>query len=733
MTLSQPEESLGAKNHRDIFEKISLRHNAEASMKLVVSLFAVGMVSTASSALAEVGSLSTVTHNSFGAPGVIEMPVAHAFPDARLTFGFSHFTAENRNLINFQFHPRVNLGFRYARMRDYNESTGYDRFDRSFSAQFLLQKEGEFAPAISLGLNDFLGTGVTASEYVVASKNITEQVRLSAGVGFGRLAGRETFTNPLTLFDDMFDDRPAREASLGGEANFGQLFRGDASIFGGIEWQVAPNLHLLAEYSPDTYPNRAGRVFEQKSPLNFGARYVGKQNYEVSLHYLYGAELGFAVTTYLNPKDPVYGPGLDPAPPAVVSAAAVSAKQLGWDTNSDETTARNQVAAALDAQNIVLKRLGLSGKTVYVEVVRSGYTRPAQIIGRVARVLSRTMPAEIQVFSVTLVSSGVKGAEVRMQRSMLEAYENHFDGSWQSYIAAEFDTPDLKTSAPVLTDSLDREFAVTPYVKSSYFDPEDPYRGDVGVQIRGTYEVVEGSYLQAIVRQRVLGTLSESTRESDSVLPRVRSEMNKYDKNGDLLLTELTYNQRYQLTPSIFTRATVGYLEPAFAGVSTEVLWKPYNKRYGVGLELNYVKQREFDQHFDLRDYETSTGHLSLYYDVGSGYHAQLDVGKYLAGDTGGTLALAREFENGWRIGAFATFTDVPFEEFGEGSFDKGFQVTIPTNLVSGEPTSNQYSTTLRPILRDGGARVNVSGRLYGAVRELQKPELADSWGRFWK
>ena len=703
-------------------------------MKLVVSLFAAGVCSVASSVLAEDGPFSNITHNSFGAPGIIEMPIAHAFPDARLTFGFSHFTAENRNLINFQFHPRVNLGFRYARMRDFNVDSFADRFDRSFSAQFLLQEEGEFAPAISLGLNDFLGTGVTASEYVVATKNISEKVRLSAGIGFGRLAGRETFTNPLTLFDDMFDERPGREStSVGGDANFGQLFRGDAAFFGGIEWEVMPNLHLMAEYSPDTYPNRAGRVFEQNSPLNFGARYVGEQNYEVSLHYLYGSELGFAVTTYLNPKKPVYGPGLDPAPSAIVPSGAVSTEVLGWSSATDEASARSQVETALDAQNIVLKRLSISEKTVYVEVVRSGYPRPAQIVGRVARILTRTMPSEVQTFSVTLVSPGVKGAEVVLQRSMLEAYENHFDGSWQSYIAAEFDAPDLQIASPVLTGSLDREISVTPYVKSSYFDPEDPYRGDVGVQVRGTYEVFEGSYLQAIVRQRLLGTLAESTRESDSVLPRVRSEMNKYDKSGDMLITELTYNQRYQLTPSIFTRATVGYLEPAFAGVSTEVLWKPYNKRYGVGLELNYVKQRDFDQHFDLRDYETSTGHLSLYFDVGSGYHAQLDVGKYLAGDTGGTLALAREFENGWRIGAFATFTDVPFDEFGEGSFDKGFQVTIPTNLVSGEPTSNQYSTTLRPILRDGGARVNVSGRLYGAVRELQKPELADSWGRFWK
>lgn len=701
-------------------------------MKSVVSLLATGFISVASSALSQSGETPFVTHNSYGAPGIIEMPVAHSFPDARLTFGYSHFTAENRSLINFQFHPRINLGFRYARVRDFFADDD-DLYDRSFSAQFVLQEEAEFAPAIALGVNDALGTGISASEYIVATKTFGDQLRLSGGIGFGRLAGRPDFSNPLAPFNDLFETRQQRDFGRGGNVQFGQLFRGDGAFFGGVEWKPRPDLVLMAEYSPDVYPSTEGKVFNQKTPYNFGLRYVGKQNYELSAYYLYGSEIGVMATTYLNPKEPTFGPGLDPAPPAVAPAEALSAQALGWSSPRDVSSGTSSLQAALEQQNLSLKRFNISQDTAYVEVVRSGYSRPAQVIGRTARVMTRTLPPEIKRFSITPVSSGVKGAEVVMMREMLEVNENHFDGSWQSYLAADFQEPELNTRAPVLPSSLDREFSVTPYIKSSYFDPDDPYRGDVGVQVRGTYEFFEGSYVQGIMRQRVAGTLSESTRESDSVLPRVRSEMNRYDKNGDLLLTELTYNHRYQAAPSVFTRATIGYLEPAFAGISTEVLWKPYDKRFGVGLEMNYVKQRDFDQHFGLRDYDVASGHVSLYYDVGSGYHAQVDVGRYLAGDKGGTLALAREFENGWRVGAFATLTDVSFEDFGEGSFDKGFQVTIPTNLVSGEPTSNLYSTTLRPIMRDGGARVNVSGRLYDAVRELQKPELADSWGRFWK
>jgi len=118
---------------------------------------------------------------------------------------------------------------------------------------------------------------------------------------------------------------------------------------------------------------------------------------------------------------------------------------------------------------------------------------------------------------------------------------------------------------------------------------------------------------------------------------------------------------------------------------------------------------------------------------MGNGYHGQLDAGRYLAGDWGATLTIEREFENGWKIGAFATLTDVSFDDFGEGSFDKGLRITIPISWLSGEPTREAYSTTIRPVTRDGGARLDMRGRLYEKVRPLHQPELSDGWGRFWR
>lgn len=72
-------------------------------------------------------------------------------------------------------------------------------------------------------------------------------------------------------------------------------------------------------------------------------------------------------------------------------------------------------------------------------------------------------------------------------------------------------------------------------------------------------------------------------------------------------------------------------------------------------------------------------------------------------------------------------------EEFGEGSFDKGVTLSIPFNWAIGTPTRNRAETEVRSLSRDGGARLDVDGRLYDMVRDSQTGELYDGWGKFWR
>ena len=84
-------------------------------------------------------------------------------------------------------------------------------------------------------------------------------------------------------------------------------------------------------------------------------------------------------------------------------------------------------------------------------------------------------------------------------------------------------------------------------------------------------------------------------------------------------------------------------------------------------------------------------------------------------------------------MGAWATFTDVSSEDFGEGSFDKGIRFTIPVGWLLGKPNRQTFGTAIRPVQRDGGQKLSVPGRLYPQLREADGLRLSGQWARAWE
>jgi hypothetical protein len=115
------------------------------------------------------------------------------------------------------------------------------------------------------------------------------------------------------------------------------------------------------------------------------------------------------------------------------------------------------------------------------------------------------------------------------------------------------------------------------------------------------------------------------------------------------------------------------------------------------------------------------------------GLEAQIDAGRYLAGDWGSTFTLTRRFPNGWAFGAYFTLTDVTEEDFGEGSFDKGVSVSIPFRWTVPFETNSRNTLSLTSVSRDGGARLDIRNRLYPTVRDLDRNRLERNWGSFWQ
>ncbi len=672
-----------------------------------------------------------------GVPGMIDMPTAHTLNDADASITGAYFNQTSRQTFYFQIGPRLSGVFRYSGIQDFLGNGNF--FDRSFDIRYLVSEETLRWPAISVGLQDFGGTGIYASEYVVATKTFG-RLRATGGIGWGRFASRGGFTNPLEILSQRFDTRPN---ALGGLSTTGQLdtsnwFRGEAALFGGVQYQLNDRTVLTAEYSSDAYVEEKSRVgFKQDIPLNFGVSYQFGNGVNATANLLYGNTLAFQFNYVMNPNGTrIGGGGIDPAIAPVALRAPGAARDLGW-TQQDGASAilQDNVAKTYAASGLSLEGIKVSARSVEVRFRNNRYQNSAQALGRAARLLTSLMPASVETFELVPVSSnGLPASRVTIRRSDLEELELAPDGSWQSYARAEFDDAlPLSGDVPNASQSFPSfSWGLRPYLDLSLFDPQNPLRADAGLAMSARYEPTPGLVFSGRFKQRLTGNRGDLP-PSNSQLEPVRSNVGAYAREGESALQSLTAAYYFRPGSDLYGRVTVGYLESMFGGLSSELLWKPVNSRWALGAELNYARQRDFDQQFGFQDYDVLTGHVSAYFDLRNDFHLQLDAGRYLAGDWGGTVTLDRAFANGVRVGAFATLTDVPFSKFGEGSFDKGIRISVPMSIITGQSTKGRISRVIRPVTRDGGARLSVEGRLYEQVRTLHQNNLEDQWGRFWR
>lgn len=685
--------------------------------------------------------------NSYGLAGGVDTPTAEMLPDGTLGGTVSYTDLGRRHDLVFQLHPRITTALRYSRVPGINDHNdlGYI-WDRSFDIRVQALEERGWQPAVAIGLQDFMGTGVYSGEYIVATKTLTPRIRATLGLGWGRLAGEQ---------------RALDEDDLGGKPNIGDWFSGSVKPFGSVTWQATDKLRLVAEYSNDKYEREtaSGEKDAPGSHINLGAYYVFNPQYQVGLYALGGDTVGAQFSFALNPRNAPYPSGLEKAPAPVRPRPAPSADPEGWSGAwSADPTAQPAIqtvlAKALADEGQKLRSMSLSANRAEVRIQNDRYIQQAEAVGRTARLMTRALPPSVDTFVITSMRDGMATSSVTLRRSDVERLENTEAGK----IAAVAQITDADPRPGNLLVSPDPspafKWRLGPYAEIGVFDPQDPLRYEAGAELKASYEFGPGLVLSGRVRQRVIGNLeqrgpgipgsrgdhytpeeyvSDPAYEYVNGVPRVRSDTRMYTGNHSPTLPELTLAWYAQPTSSIYSRVTVGMLERAYGGVSGELLWKPADSALGVGLEVDRVRKRDFEDAFKFRDYETTTGFVSFYYEFAQGYTAQLDVGKYLAGDKGATVSLTREFANGWQVSAYATKTDLSAEDFGEGSFDKGIALSIPIGWAVGTPSRDRATADLRSLSRDGGAKVNVQGRLYDKVRDAQSVKLNQGWGRFWR
>jgi len=663
---------------------------------------------------------------TLGAPGVIDTPTAETFRDGELVASVSGYSDSQRGNFSFQMFPRLTATLRFSREKGLG--VGGDTLkDRSFDLHLQLLKEKGWRPAFAVGLRDMFGNGVYASEYVVATKTFTPRLRASVGWGWGRLGSGGSGGGT----------RPA--PSLSGGLNNDTWFKGPSAPFASVIWQATDKIALKAEYSDDNYTaETAANGFDNKTPLNFGVDYKINNIASVSGYVLHGSKVGFQFNIALDPRQPAAPSGLERAPVPVAPRPSRASDPQAYATDwAQDPTARpaiqKSIGDALMKDGQVLEAMKLTPTSVDLRISNETYRANPQAIGHAARIASRALPASVDTIKVTLMERGMPASTTTLKRADIERLEN----GPSTKIAAVAQIGESErgnrgfTQTPGVYPRL--LWGIAPYLELSPFDPTTNLHADLGVTLSGRYEFAPGLVLAGALRQKAIGNLDSNPKTSTSTVQHVRSDIYEYQKNGDLTIPYLTFAAYGRPADNLYSRVTVGLLEQMYGGISGELLWKPVDSRLALGAEVNLVKQRDFDQHFSFRDYSTTTAFLSAYYDFGNGLTGELDVGRYLARDFGATISLDRELANGWKVGAWATLTDMSSNDFGPGKFDKGVRLTIPLGYATGMPSLKSFSTTLRPYVGDGGARVDVQGRLYETLDGSQQGGLYRDWGRFWR
>ena len=395
--------------------------------------------------------------------------------------------------------------------------------------------------------------------------------------------------------------------------------------------------------------------------------------------------------------------------------------------SGSSTPFRDRLNSDMAGQGLFLEALSVEHGELWLYYSNGHYRVEDEAIGRIARLLMADAPPSVEIFHLVSIQASLPTQEVTIVRSALERTFAQ-DGSTAgldrgiTFGTAPRDNPALEhplISYPRFSWSAD------PKLTQHIFDPNAPLQFQFYGQLLGDLEVSPGLTLGTMLTGNIWNNLTFK-RAAGSALPHVRTDLLQYLKQGQNGIAFLGGIYRTRLSPDVYAELKAGYLEDMYMGAGGDVLWRPEGSRLAFGVDIYQVWKRNFDRLFGIQSYNILTGHASVYYrSPWYGLNFKLHVGRYLAGDYGGTFEITRRFSTGVEVGFYATFTNVPFHKFGEGSFDKGIIIHIPFEWTLPIFSQSSYDLHLSSLTRDGGQRLENDDSLYDETERTSDGEIA--------
>lgn len=663
------------------------------------------------------------SQSDFGGTGLMQMP------DAR--FGREgEFSVNYRDNNQYRFYsssvvlfPWLEGTIRYTDVRtrkyssdeDFSGDQSYK--DKSFDFKVRLWEEDYSLPQLALGKRDIAGTGLFDGEYLVASK-MAGPVDFTFGIAWGYPGNSDNVGNPLCHDNNKYCTRG--ESHDAGDISFSDMFRGPASLFGGLQYQTPwQPLRLKLEYDGNNYADDFAGSIKQSSHINVGAVYRVADWADLNLSYERGNTLMFGFTLRTNFTD--LRPALRDNPkPAWQPAPA--------GETLDYTSAANQLTALKYNAGFDAPEILQHGNTLYMTGEQYRYRDPREAVDRANRILINNLPDGVDTIAITqrrdhlpLVTTQT---DVTSLRKQLAGEPLGQEEALKQQRVEPVDTTAFGRGYRIRADRFSYSFK--PTLAQSLGGPEDFYMFQVGVMASASYWLTDRLLLDGGVFANLYNNYDKfksSLLPADSSLPRVRTHIRDYVSN-DVYINNLQANYVDALGHGFYAQIYGGYLETMYGGVGAEALWRPLDSDWALGVDANYVKQRDWDDMMRFTDYSAPTGFITAYWNPAklNSVLMKLSVGQYLAKDKGATLDVAKRFDSGVTVGVWAALTNVSKEDYGEGGFSKGFYISIPLDLMTIGPNRNRAVVSWTPLTRDGGQMLGRKYQLYDMTSERETP-----------
>lgn len=563
--------------------------------------------------------------------------------------------------------------------------------DKGFNTKIKLLNETEYFPSIAVGLNDFAGTGLFSSEYFVASKQMGK-FSTTVGLGWGDMAYGKQIDNPLTRISKGFNSR--RRDGRTGVLNSGLFFSGKkASIFYGLEYKFNNNIFLIAERDPLNKNKRFSSEEQFNSDINYGIKFkLNNNNFLFS--YERGGEVNFSYSidgNFLN-----------------------YSQSTGFKKTKENTLdSRRDLQRILDENSIGLIEINKSDTSREVSFTQNLY--------------DNFEDAE------EVVILAIKHAELDEDEDIILTHKQ-LGMTMRQVVIPSRSSYNLRSVKKFEDDNLEeKEFLIKeqyPYfnnqisIKPKFMIAAREDFLFSGLLLENDSELILNSDL--IITSNLKYSIVDDfdglfIGPKDTFPNQVRSDIKKYlNQFGNGISIGRLQLDYYGNDKNHYYKFSGGILEDMFSGIGFEYVYSPQNSLISLGFESFYVKKRAYEMSFSHKNYENALSRFNLsIFEPNTRILSNISYGEYLAGDVGATYRFSKVFKNNVTFGFFFTFTDVSYEQYGEGSFDKGIHVIIPFRSILSSKR-NLTAFEWRPLTKDPGSLLFKNNELISLVNKFR-------------